>query len=88
MQYAFMLIIAISISLALDSNIFVAGIGIGNFFLSEPSKLLIIAFFELISLIFAFYLLLFIYFFFLLDNLFGVCKKSGIFFFKPFFVIF
>ena len=60
----------------------------GNSFLSELSKLLIVAFFELVSSILVFHLLLFIYLLFLLNNLFGICKKSVISFLKPFFIIF
>lgn len=46
------------------------------------------SFLKLVSPIFTFCLFLFIYFFFLLGNLFGICKKSVMFFFKPSFIIF
>ena len=76
-------------------NIFSLGIwffycqyGNRQFFLSELSKLLIVAFFELVSPILVFRLLLFICLLFLLDNLFGVCKKSVMSSFEPFFIIF
>ena len=83
-----MLIIAILIFLTLESDFFVAGMGTGNFFLLELSKLLIVAFFELVSLILVFHLLLFIYLLFLLDILFGVCKNLVMSFFEPLFIIF
>ena len=62
--------------------------GTGNSFLSELSKLLIVAFLELVSPILVFRMLLFICLLFLLDNLFGVCKKSVMSSFEPFFIIF
>ncbi len=46
-------IIIILIFLALGSDFFVANIRTSNFFLSELSKLLIVAFLKLISLLFA-----------------------------------
>ena len=62
--------------------------GTGNSFLSKLSRLLMVAFLELVSPILAFHLLLFICLLFLLDNLFGVSKKSVMSFFEPLFIIF
>ena len=57
-------IIAISISLALSFDIFVTTKETSNSFLSKLSKLLIVAFLKLASLIFVFHWLLFICLFF------------------------
>ncbi len=69
-------------------DIFIVAKGTNNSFLLELSKLLIVVFLELVSPILAFCLLLFIYLLFLLDNLFGICKKPVMSSFEPFFIIF
>ena len=78
----------ILISLALGSDFFVADMGTGNSFFLKLPKLVIVAFFQLVSLILIFCLLLFICLFFLLDNLFSFCKKWVISSFEPLFIIF
>ena len=69
-------------------NIFIAAKKTGNLFLSKLFKVLIIAFLKLVFPILGFCLHLFFYLFFLLDNLFNVCKKLVMSSIELFFIIF